>query len=96
MAAYLIFDVEIHDPAEYGKFMTAVKPAIEAAGGKYLVRGGEFKVIEGDWQPTRLVLFEFPNMGAAESFYNGPVYQGMRPIRLASSTAKALVAVEGV
>jgi uncharacterized protein (DUF1330 family) len=96
MAAYLIFDVDIHDMAEYGKFMAAVKPAIEAAGGKYLVRGGTHKVLEGDWKPARLVLFEFPSAQAAEDFYNGPVYQGMRPVRLASSTAKALVLVEGV
>jgi uncharacterized protein (DUF1330 family) len=96
MAAYLIFDVEIHDMAEYGKFMAAVKPAVEGAGGRYLVRGGEHKVLEGEWRPTRLVLFEFPSMQAAEDFYNGPVYQGMRTLRLASSTARALVLVEGV
>jgi len=95
MAAYLVFDVEIHDMAEYGKFMAAVKPAIEAAGGRYLVRGGAHKVLEGDWRPTRLVILEFPSMQAADDFYNGPVYQGMKPIRLASSTARALVAVEG-
>ena len=34
MAAYAIFDVEIHDMARYQEFMSAVKPAIEAAGGK--------------------------------------------------------------
>ena len=96
MAAYLIFDVEIHDMTEYGKFMAAVKPAVEAAGGRYLVRGGTHKVIEGAWQPTRLVMFEFPSMEAAEGFYDGPVYQELRPIRLASSTAKALVVVDGV
>ena len=96
MAAYLIFDVEIHDMAEYGKFMAAVKPAIEAGGGKYLVRGGAHKVLEGDWQPTRLVMFEFPSMEAAEGFYNGPVYRDLKPVRLASSTARALVVVEGV
>ena len=94
MAAYLIFDVDIHDMAKYGEFMAAVKPAIEAAGGRYLVRGGAHKVLEGDWTPTRLVLFEFPSVEAAEGFYNGPVYQGLRTVRLQSSTAKALVVVQ--
>jgi uncharacterized protein (DUF1330 family) len=51
VAAYAIFDVEIRDAARYGEFMAGVKPALEAAGGKYLARGGPFKVYEGDWQP---------------------------------------------
>jgi uncharacterized protein (DUF1330 family) len=58
MAAYVIFDVEISDMTGYQTFMTAVKPAIESAGGKYLARGGAHKVYEGDWQPRRLVIFE--------------------------------------
>ena len=40
MAAYLIFDVEIHDMARYQEYMARVKPALEAAGARYLARGG--------------------------------------------------------
>ena len=40
MAAYVIFDVDIRDPARYQEFMTGVKPALEKAGAKYLARGG--------------------------------------------------------
>ncbi len=62
MAAYVIFDVEIRDPAQYQEYMKAAKPAIEATGGKYLARGGAHKVYEGDWEPRRIVLFEFPSV----------------------------------
>ena len=75
--------------------MKGVKPAIEAAGGKYLARGGQHKVYEGDWQPRRIVLFEFPSVADFESFYNGPVYQALRPGRDACSSAR-LVSVEGL
>ncbi len=51
MSAYVIFDVEIRDPARYQEFMNGVKPALEKAGAKYLARGGSHKVYEGDWQP---------------------------------------------
>lgn len=95
MAAYVIFDVEIRDAGRYQEFMNAVKPAIESAGGKYLARGGTIKVYEGDWQPRRIVLFEFPSAEAFESFYHGPVYQGLKPIRDACSSAR-LVSVEGL
>jgi len=62
MAAYVIFDVEIRDMAQYQEFMKGVKPAIEEAGGRYLARGGTHKVHEGDWQPRRIVILEFPSI----------------------------------
>ena len=95
MAAYFIFDVEIHDMDRYRDFMAGVKPALETAGAKYLARGGAHKVIEGDWEPRRIVLLEFPSATAAEDFYNGPVYQGLKAIRDTCSSAR-LVLVEGV
>jgi uncharacterized protein (DUF1330 family) len=95
MAAYVIFDVEISDMDQYQVFMQGVKPAIEASGGKYLARGGAHKVYEGDWQPRRIVLFEFPSVEAFESFYRGPTYQRLKPVRDACSSAR-LVSVEGL
>ncbi len=71
MPAYVIFDVEIRDAARYQEFMAAVKPALEQAGARYLARGGEHRVYEGDWQPRRIVLLEFPSFEAWEAFYTG-------------------------
>jgi uncharacterized protein (DUF1330 family) len=58
MSAYVIFDVDISDMAKYQEFMAGVKPALENAGAKYLVRGGKHKVHEGDWSPRRIVFRE--------------------------------------
>lgn len=95
MAAYVIFDVDVSNPAQYQEFMSGVKPALEAAGAKYLVRGGAHKVHEGDWEPRRIVLLEFPSLAAWEAFYNGAEYQGLKSIRDACSSAR-LVSVEGI
>jgi uncharacterized protein (DUF1330 family) len=95
MAAYVIFDVEITDPQRYQEFMSRVKPALEAAGARYLARGGPHKVHEGDWEPRRIVLLEFPSIAAWESFYNGATYQGLKAVRDACSSAR-LVSVEGI
>ncbi|MET4220788.1 uncharacterized protein (DUF1330 family) [Bradyrhizobium sp. LB7.2] len=95
MAAYVIFDVEILDLKQYQEFMSAVKPALEAAGARYLVRGGMHKAYEGDWGPRRIVLLEFPTFAAWEQFYYGPTYQGLKSIRDACSSAR-LVGVEGL
>ena len=94
MPTYVIFDVEIRDLAQYKQFMDAVKPALEAVGAKYLVRGGPHQVHEGDWEPRRIVLLEFPSLEVWEDFYNGKLYQGLKSIRDACSSAR-LVSVEG-
>jgi len=95
MSAFVVFDVDILDIARYQDFMTAVKPALAAAGARYLARGGVHKVFEGDWQPRRIVLLEFPSTAAWEAFYYGPVYQGLKAIRDECSSAR-LVCVEGL
>ena len=96
MAAYVIFDVEIRDTAQYQEYMRQVKPVIEAAGGRYLVRGGGHKVVEGTWFPRRLVLLEFPSMASLQDFYLSPEYQALKTLRLRCSTAHAVVAVDGI
>ena len=95
MSAYVIFDVEIRDMTRYQDFMKQVKPALDAAGARYLARGGAHKVHEGDWQPRRIVILEFASIPAWEQFYNGPVYQGLKSIRDECSSAR-LVSVEGL
>lgn len=94
MSAYVIFDVEIRDMPRYQDFMKAVKPAIEAAGARYLARGGAHTVHEGDWEPRRIVVLEFPSIAAWERFYTGP-YQALKAIRDECSSAR-LVSVEGL
>jgi uncharacterized protein (DUF1330 family) len=76
-------------------FVTAVKPALAAAGARYLARGGAHNVYEGDWQPRRIVFLEFPSIAAWEAFYYGPVYQSLRAIRDECSSVR-LVSVEGI
>jgi uncharacterized protein (DUF1330 family) len=92
---YVIFDVDIRDMQRYQDFMLCVKPTIEAAGGRYLVRGGEHKVVEGDWHPDRLVIFEFPSVDKAKEFYFSDNYQGgAKQIRDECSSARVAV-IEG-
>ena len=52
-------------------------------------------VIEGDWKPTRLVIFEFPSLAAAQSFYVSPDYQSLKALRMEASSAN-IVGVEGI
>jgi uncharacterized protein (DUF1330 family) len=92
---YVILDVAIRDVERYLTYMARVTPALEAAGGRYLARGGELTTYEGDWYPPRIVLLEFPSQQAWESFYFGPEYEGIKPIRDEVSTGR-MIGVEGL
>lgn len=95
MPVYVIFDVDIRDMDRYQVFMDGVKPALEEAGGRYLVRGGAHTVHEGAWDPRRLVLLEFPSAEAWNTFYNGEAYLSLKEVRDSCSSAR-LVSVEGL
>lgn len=92
---YVILDVDIRDVPRYLTYMEKVLPALEAAGGRYLARGGAYTVYEGNWEPARLVLMEFPSQKAWESFYFGPAYEAIKTIRDETSTSN-MVGVEGL
>ena len=95
MPAYLIYDVEIHDPERYGEFMKQIKPVAESFGARYLVRGGSHEVLEGDWHPSRLVLFEFPDMDAARRLFTSDEYAPLKELRQSCSTGHVVI-VEGL
>lgn len=92
---FVIADVRIDEMEEYKKYMERAKPVAERYGGEYLVRGGDFRVLEGDYfTPRRLVLIRFPDKQSFDSFYNDPDYQEARAIRLPVSDM-ALIGVDG-
>lgn len=93
--AYALLDIEIHDLTEFQEYMKKAQVAIDQAGGRYLVRGGEHKVLEGDWDISRLTVVEFPSVAAAESFYDNDLYKEAKIIRHRSSNSN-IVMVEGI
>jgi uncharacterized protein (DUF1330 family) len=95
MPAYIIVETDIHDPEQYERYKEASPGAVEAGGGRFIVRGGELAVLEGDWHPKRLVVLEFESLDAAKRFYDSPAYQEAK--RLRQGAAKLhMVAVEGI
>jgi uncharacterized protein (DUF1330 family) len=65
MAAYVIADLEVTDPARFAEYRQQVPATVAAYGGRFLVPGGEHEVVEGDWRPRRLVVLEFPSLAQA-------------------------------
>jgi uncharacterized protein (DUF1330 family) len=95
MAAYMIVDVDVRDVAAYEDYKRGVEHFIAKHGGEYLVRGGDFEVLEGDWQPTRLVLFRFPDRESVHAFLDDPNYQELKALRQRVADTNAVV-VDGL
>jgi uncharacterized protein (DUF1330 family) len=95
MPAYLIVETDIHDPEQYERYKAASPAAVAAGGGRFVVRGGELAVLEGDWKPKRLVVLEFENLDAAKRFYESADYQEVKKLRDGAASLR-MVAVEGI
>jgi uncharacterized protein (DUF1330 family) len=95
MAAYLISEVEITDPAGYEEYRKLAGGSLQKFGGEFIVRGGTSETLEGDWQPKRLVVCRFDSMAKLREWYDSPEYR--KAIAVRQKTAKArIIAVEGV
>ena len=74
MAVYTMAHIDVRNDAEYAEYAVLAGPAVEQYGGKFLARGGETVVMEGQAR-ARNVIIEWPDMDTAKAFYNGPEYQ---------------------
>ena len=95
MPAYVVAEIDITNPEGYKAYTQQVPATIEKYGGRFLVRGGAHRVVEGDWKPNRLVLLEFPSMDHAQRWYDSEEYREPKAMRLKAGTAN-LVMVEGL
>jgi uncharacterized protein (DUF1330 family) len=94
MAAYMLVDCSVTDPTKYEEYKRLAQAAVAQYGGRYIVRGGETVVLEGSWQPNRVVVLEFPDMQRARAFYDSPEYRAARQAR-AGAAKMNMIAVAG-
>jgi uncharacterized protein (DUF1330 family) len=95
MAAYIVVDIDRHNAPGLEEYRRLVPGTVAKYGGRFVVRGGAFQVLEGGWQPKRLVLLEFPSTEQAKRWYDSEEYRPLKAMRLKASTAN-LVLVDGV
>ena len=95
MAGYVIADVEVLDAEEYEEYRKLVPATLEPYGGRFIVRGGRAELLEGTWQPNRIVVLEFPSVERARAWYESDVYRDAKALRQRTSKGSLLL-VEGV
>jgi uncharacterized protein (DUF1330 family) len=94
MAAYIIAQINVTDPAKYQEYAKLAGPATLKYGGRFLVRGGTKSVLEGEVPYQRIVVTEFPDVEAAKRFYASPEYQAARERRIGAADFSMMV-IEG-
>ena len=83
--------MEITDPHRFEEYKLLSPATVTAYGGKFLARGGEVNTLEGDWQPKRLVILEFPDRAQAQAWLNSPDYAPARRLRQLSANSRMVV-----
>ncbi|HEY0857362.1 MAG TPA: DUF1330 domain-containing protein [Albitalea sp.] len=94
-SAYIIANVRVTDPVQYEEYKKFSTRAMQAHGAEPCVRGGAVQVLEGDWQPDRVVVLKFPSVEQARRFYDSPEYKQARDAREGAAVMR-MVLVEGV
>jgi len=94
MTAYMIAQVDVHDPELFEKYRALVPGTLAKYGGEYIVRGGDMAVLEGEMPFPRVVVIKFPTFEDAKNWHASEEYAGPIEMRQAASTS-VLIAVDG-
>ena len=95
MAAYMIGEIEVTDPAAYEDYRKQVLAVVQKYGGKFIARGGKAETLEGTPPAKRVVVLEFPSFEQAQRWYRSHEYAPLIALRQRASRGR-LVLVEGV
>ncbi len=95
MAAYIIVEVKIQDKETYEEYKKLTPASMAPFGGKFIVRGGSTETLEGDWQPERVVILEFPSVEKAKAWWSSDLYAPAKAIRQRTAKTRMIV-LEGV
>ena len=92
---YVIANVSVTNPEQYEEYKKWSTEAFRVLNAEICVRGGKVEVMEGDWQPDRVVVAKFPSFDAAKAFYDSAEYLRARKAREGAAIMR-LVVVEGM
>ncbi len=95
MPAYVVVDIDVHDPERYREYVERAPEAVAQFGGRYVARAGRTEVLEGDWEPARFVILEFPTYEDAKAWWASEEYAEAKALRQATATTR-MVVTEGL
>lgn len=94
MKAYIIVDVKVNHATRYEDYKKLTPASLQPFGGKFIVRGGAVTTFEGEWNPERIVIIEFPSPQQAKAWWSSEEYAPAKAIRQANAETR-MIMVEG-
>jgi len=94
MAAYVIVEIDVHDPEQYEAYKGQAEQTVTAFGGRYIVRGGRAETLEGEGAPKRVVVLQFDSFEKAKRWWSSAEYAPAKALRQRTATTRMIV-VEG-
>src|SRR5207245_10822536 len=77
----VVVDVQRTGLGRAARYSEMSGPSVERHGSRFLARGGAMYVLEGGWQPERLVVIAFESAEAAHAWYDSDDYRAERAVR---------------
>ncbi len=93
--AYSIVEIEVHDPIAFQTYVDGHQTTVAQFGGKFLIANSDIEIIEGTWQPKRIIVHQWPSFEAFKQWYASDTYRSWRAMRHKIATANVIL-VEGL
>ena len=90
-AGYVIAQLKVTNPENYKEYVAKVSEVVKKYDGEYLVRNGEYQVVEGEDNFPRLVIIRFPSYERALEWYHSDEYKPVKDIRLQNSEGSNII-----
>ena len=74
MVAYWVARSKVNNPDQYKKYADLVPGILQKFGGKFLARGGKFKILGGPEKFHRFIVIEFPSFEKAVACHESHEY----------------------
>jgi len=93
---YIYVELEVTEPEAYRReYMSRSGPAVEAYGGRFLVRGGDAEVMNGPDDGRRRVMLEFESYERALEFARSDLYAEAKAHRDRYANVQRFVVLRG-
>jgi len=94
MLGYVIIELTIFDKNELEKYKKLTPATVAAFNGKIIIRNSKKIILEGNWNPQRLVIIEFPSVERAKEWWSSEMYNKASVFRKRASRTNMII-VEG-
>lgn len=91
MAAYMIAQLNVHDPEGYSKYVSNFVPILTQYKGEIVVVDRNVKLVEGEWPYQTTVVLKLPDEEQAMLWYNSPEYQEIIQDRIRATTTNLIL-----